>query len=46
MLSKEISKVEIIKAIQSLKNEKSLGVDGLFVEFYKKNCQCIIEDLL
>lgn len=45
-LGKEISQEEIRKAILSLKDDKSLGVDGLPVEFYKTFLDWVCEDLL
>ena len=36
-LTKQIEISEIQQAIQSMKNGKSPGIDGITIEFYKKN---------
>lgn len=45
-LSKPFSTEEIIRAINSLHNDKAQGPDGLTIEFYKANIAWIVDDLL
>lgn len=44
-LRKNISKGEIKQAILSLKNNKTLGIDGLPTKFYKVFIKWIFDDL-
>ncbi|XP_057839519.2 uncharacterized protein LOC131049476 [Cryptomeria japonica] len=45
-IGKHLSKEEVEQAITSLSNDKSPGLDGLLVEFYKANLNWISEELL
>lgn len=36
---------EIVSVIDSLNNDRSFGVDGLLIEFYKANKDCVAKDL-
>ncbi len=41
----DISYQELTAALGQLNSGKSPGIDGLRLEFYKKNCYCIGKDL-
>jgi len=45
-LKEEVTEEELCSTLSSMQNEKSLGVDGFTVEFYKSSYNLLKDDLL